>query len=121
MYNVLCIVEKTRRKLLTIDQNIRAVYANMRAMYPNKRTHDCPTCKLKPDVFLTDCVHCNLVQNTSFTFQECEIKHLESNLNSKRPRIGFKYRLSLNAGQTYCRMLKRAFCNISTFIKLPFV
>ena len=41
---------------------------------------------------------------------------------SKRPKIGFEYRLLLNAGQKYCRMLQGEHSAIlSTFIKLPFV
>ena len=37
-------------------------------------------------------------------------------------KIGFQYQLSLNAGQTYCRMLQRKHSAIFlTFIKLPFV
>ena len=41
---------------------------------------------------------------------------------SKRPKIGFQDRLSLNAGQKYCRMLHGEHSAIlSTFIKLPFV
>ena len=41
---------------------------------------------------------------------------------SKRPKIGFQDRLSLNAGQKYCRMLQGEHSAIlSTFIKLPFV
>ena len=35
----------------------------------------------------------------------------------KKTNIGFQDRLSLNAGQKYCG----AFCNFSTFIKLPIV
>ena len=39
-----------------------------------------------------------------------------------RPKIGFQDRLSLNAGQKYCRMLQGEHSEIlSTFIKLPFV
>ena len=39
----------------------------------------------------------------------------------KRPKIGFKDRLSLNAGQKCCRMLQMEHSAIfSTFIKLPF-
>ena len=38
---------------------------------------------------------------------------------SKRPKIGFQDRLSLNAGQRYCRMLHSAI--LSTFIKLLIV
>ena len=37
-----------------------------------------------------------------------------------RPKIGFQYRLSLNAGQMYCRMLQHS-AILSTFIKLTFV
>ena len=35
---------------------------------------------------------------------------------SKRPKVGFQDKLSLNAGQKYCRMLQ-----LLTFIKLLFV
>ena len=42
--------------------------------------------------------------------------------HSKRRLTLFSERLSLNAGQTYCRMLQREHSAIlSTFIKLPFV
>ena len=41
---------------------------------------------------------------------------------SKRPKNGFQDRLSLNAGQQYCRMLQGEHSAIlSTFIKLSFV
>ena len=41
---------------------------------------------------------------------------------SKRAKIGFQDKLSLNAGQKYCRMLQEEHSAIlSTFIKLPFV
>ena len=41
---------------------------------------------------------------------------------SKRPKIGFQYQLSLNAGQNYCRMLQWEHSAILlTYIKLPFV
>ena len=41
---------------------------------------------------------------------------------SKRPKIGFQDKLSLNAGQKYCRMLQGEHSAILlTFIKLPFV
>ena len=41
---------------------------------------------------------------------------------SERPKIGLQYKLSLNAGQKYCRMLEGMHSAIlSTFIKLPFV
>ena len=40
----------------------------------------------------------------------------------RRPKIGLQDRLSLNAGQQYCRMLQGEHSAIlSTFIKLPFV
>ena len=43
-------------------------------------------------------------------------------LLSKRQKIGFQDRLSLNAGQKYCRMLQGEHsAMLSTFIKLPFV
>ena len=41
---------------------------------------------------------------------------------SKRPQIVFQDKLSLNAGQPYCRMLQGEHSAIlSTFIKLPIV
>ena len=40
----------------------------------------------------------------------------------KKTKIGFQDRLSLNAGQKYCRMLHgERSAILSTFIKLPFV
>ena len=40
----------------------------------------------------------------------------------KKTKIGFQDRLSLNAGQMYCRMLQGEHSAIlTTFIKLPFV
>ena len=40
----------------------------------------------------------------------------------RRPKIGFQDRLSINAGQKYCRMLPSEHsATLSTFIKLPFV
>ena len=40
---------------------------------------------------------------------------------SKKTKIGFQDRLSLHAGQKYCRMLQGEHSAIlSTFIKLPF-
>ena len=43
-------------------------------------------------------------------------------VTQKRPQIGFQYKLSLNAGQKYCRMVPAREHSIilSTFIKLPF-
>ena len=43
------------------------------------------------------------------------------NYSKRRPKIGFQDRLSLNAGQKYCRMLSEHAAILSTFIKLPFV
>ena len=40
---------------------------------------------------------------------------------SKRPQIGFRDQLSLNAGQKYCRMLQGHSAIVSTYIKLAFV
>ena len=49
----------------------------------------------------------------------CTVKPVEND-RSKNNKIGFQYRLSLNAGQTYCRMLHLEHSAIlSTFIKLP--
>ena len=43
-------------------------------------------------------------------------------LLQKKTKIGFQDQLSLNAGQTYCRMLQGEHSAIlSTFIKLQFV
>ena len=42
------------------------------------------------------------------------VKPVLSGHSQRRPKIGFEYRLSLNAGQKYSAIL-------STFIKLPFV
>ena len=39
----------------------------------------------------------------------------------KKTKNWFQDRLSLDTGQKYCKMLQGAFCNTSTFIKLPFV
>ena len=38
-----------------------------------------------------------------------------------KTKIGFQDRLSLNAGQKYCRMLQEHSAIFSTFIKLPYV
>ena len=43
-------------------------------------------------------------------------------LLKKKTKIGFQYKLLLNAGQKYCRMLQWEHSAIlSTFFKLPFV
>ena len=49
------------------------------------------------------------------------VKPALSSHSKRAPKTGFQYRLSLNAGQKYCRMLQREHSAIlSTFIKLPF-
>ena len=49
------------------------------------------------------------------------VKTVLSRYSKRRPKIGFQHRLSLNAGQKYCRMLQGEHSAIlSTFIKLPF-
>ena len=51
-----------------------------------------------------------------------EDKAVLSGHSKRRPKIGFKDRLLLNAGQKYCRMLQREHSAIlSTCIKLTFV
>ena len=51
----------------------------------------------------------------------CTVKPVLSGHSKRRPKIGFQYRLLLNAGQKYCRMLQGEHSAIlSTFIKLPF-
>ena len=50
------------------------------------------------------------------------VKSVLSGHSKSRLNIGFQDRLSLNAGQKYCRMLQGEHSAIlSTFIKLPFV
>ena len=50
------------------------------------------------------------------------VKPVLSGHSKKKTKIGFQDRLSLNAGQKYCRMLQWEHSAIlSTFIKLPFV
>ena len=49
------------------------------------------------------------------------VKPVLSGHSKTTPKIGFQYRLSLNAGQKYGRMLRGEHSAIhSTFIKLPF-
>ena len=48
--------------------------------------------------------------------------NLSNKATLKKTKIGFQDQLSLNAGQTFCRMLQREHSAIlSTIIKLPFV
>ena len=50
------------------------------------------------------------------------VKRVLSGHSKRRPKISFHDRLSLNAGQKYCRILQGEHSAIlSTFIKLPFV
>ena len=49
------------------------------------------------------------------------VKPVLSSHSKRRPKIVFQDRLSLNAGQKYCRMLQgERSAILSTFIKLPF-
>ena len=55
------------------------------------------------------------------SLQDCIVKPVLGGHSKRRPKIGFQDRLSLNAGQKYCRMLQEEHSAIlSTFIKLPF-
>ena len=49
-----------------------------------------------------------------------KVKPVLSGQSQRRQKLGFQDRLSLNAGQKYCRMLEHS-AILSTFIKLPFV
>ena len=49
------------------------------------------------------------------------VKRVLSGHSKRTPNIGYQYRLSLNAGEKYCRMLQGEHSAILlTFIKLPF-
>ena len=49
------------------------------------------------------------------------VKPVLRDRSKRTPKIGVQYRLSLNAGQKYCRMFQGEHSTIlSTFIKLPF-
>ena len=49
------------------------------------------------------------------------VKHFLSSHSKKNTKIGFQYRLSLNADQKHCRMLQGEHsAMLSTSIKLPF-
>ena len=59
---------------------------------------------------------------TLSVFSESTIKPVLNGHSKGRQKIGLQDRLSLNAGQKYCRMLQGEHSTIlSTFIKLPFV
>ena len=60
---------------------------------------------------------CPILQNVSYYSKTC----LKQSLKKSIIKIGFQDRLSLNAGQKYCRMLQGEHSAILlTFIKLPF-
>ena len=57
----------------------------------------------------------------SFNFLKNDNENTVKPVLSDHSKIVFQYRLSLNAGQKYCRMLQGEHSAIfSTFIKLPF-
>ena len=57
-----------------------------------------------------------------YSFLKSIVKPVLSGHSKRRPKFGFHDRLSLNAGQKYCRLLQGEHSAIlSTFIKLPFV
>ena len=59
---------------------------------------------------------------SSFAVLNHTVKPVLSGHSKKKTKIGSQDRLSLNAGQKYCRMLHRKHSSIlSTFNKLPFV
>ena len=52
----------------------------------------------------------------------CTVKPVLSGHSKNRPKNGFQDRISLNAGQKYCRMLQREDSELLlAFIRLPFV
>ena len=71
-----------------------------------------------------DAVQCDEFQNHTCLLNHCVVysKTCVKRPLLKRPKIGFKDQLSLNAGQKYCRMLQGEHSAIlSTLIKLSFV
>ena len=52
---------------------------------------------------------------------QIKVKSALSGHSKGRTKIGFQDRLSLNAGQKYCRMLGEHSAILLTFTKLPFV
>ena len=69
------------------------------------------------------CVICYKIMSTlSFKIMKETLKsYVEYSKTCLKPPIGFQDRLSLNAGEKYCRMLQGHSAILSTFIKLPFV
>ena len=64
--------------------------------------------------------HLSLMQNKYFTVSQrgYTVKPVLSSHSKRRPKLGFQDRLSLNAGQKYCRKHSAV---LLTFIKPPFV
>ena len=62
--------------------------------------------------------------SSEHTARKCSLEYSKTLLKrplKKKTKIGFQDRLSLNAGQKYCRMLQGEHSAIlTTFIKLPF-
>ena len=68
------------------------------------------------------CIVKSLASLLKYLVKSCDSKTCVKRPLSKRPKIGFQDQLSLNAGQTYCRMLQKEHSAILlTFIKLRFV
>ena len=58
----------------------------------------------------------------SVKYKTCTVKPVLRGHSKRRPKVIFEDRLSLNAGQKYCRMLHQEHSAILlTFIMLPFV
>ena len=53
-----------------------------------------------------------------FIFSISTVKHVLSGHSKRRPKIGFQDRLSLNAGQKYCRMLQYFWPSLSYHLSL---
>ena len=69
------------------------------------------------DWFFKDC---NEQSDDAFYFV-FTVKPVLSRHSKRTPKIGFQYRVSLNAGQKYCRILQGEHsAMLSTFIKQPF-
>ena len=80
----------------------------------------------KAEIRLQGCLVCSdSLLSTCSNVNKAQLLHLQKNMckiASKRQKIGFQDRLSLNAGQKYCRMLQGEYSAIlSTFNRLRFV
>ena len=107
----------------------------MRVPSPEVRKQICETlikfyCEL-PDKQDVQCKFLLIQKFTLFPaihYRCCLLSHLPvfsktclKRILKKKPKIGFQDRLSLDAGQKYCRMLQwEHSAMLSTFIKLPF-